>query len=251
MQMDLQGQTALVTGAALRIGREISRALAMEGANVVIHYRNSVEKAEELSRELKDIGVRSWLMKADFDKPDEYKDFISRVIEIAGSLDILINSASNFEPSKLEDVGIETVMRDIRVNAWAPFDLCRQFVSQAERGKIINLLDTRIKGYDKHHVAYILSKHLLFDVTRIIAAEFAPSFTVNAVAPGLILPPPGKDQSYLERLAQTVPLKKYGSPKDIADAIIYLLKSDFVTGQTIYVDGGRHIKEDGDGPHSD
>ena len=251
MAENLKGYTALVTGAALRIGREICRALASEGVNVVIHYRSSAEKALELSGELDRIGVKSWLLRADFEKPDEYHTLIGKAIEIAGSLDILINSASVFEPSKLDNVDFEILMRNIQVNAWAPFELSRQFASNLKSGRIINILDTRVEDYDRNHVAYSLSKHLLSVMTKMFAVELAPGFTVNAVAPGLILPPPGKDQNYLDRLAGTVPLKRQGSPKDIADAIIYLLKSDFITGQTIFVDGGRHIKEYGDGPRSD
>jgi NAD(P)-dependent dehydrogenase (short-subunit alcohol dehydrogenase family) len=137
------------------------------------------------------------------------------------------------------------------VNAWAPFVLSRDFSRHVDRGKIINLLDTRITGYDRSHVAYVLSKRMLAVLTSMCALEFAPDFTVNAVAPGLILPPPGKDENYLAGLVKTVPLKKHGGPGDIVDAVLYLLKSDFVTGQTIYVDGGRHLGEEKHGPNSD
>ena len=100
-------------------------------------------------------------------------------------------------------------------------------------------------------MAYVLSKQMLATLTMMCALEFAPGFTVNGVAPGLILPPAGKDENYLDRLARSVPLRKHGGPGDIADAVLYLLKSDFVTGQIIYVDGGRHLLEDGHGPDPD
>ncbi len=156
-----------------------------------------------------------------------------------------------FLPDTLMDVGFGDVTRHLQVNAWAPFVLSRDFARLAERGKIINLLDTRITGYDRTHVAYVLSKRMLSVLTMMCALEFAPEFTVNAVAPGLILPPAGKDESYLDGLAKTVPLRKHGGPGDIADAVLYLLKSDFVTGQIIYVDGGRHLGEEHHGPYSD
>lgn len=247
----LQGRTALVTGAALRVGRGIALALAGEGVNVVIHYRSSEENAKGLQRELKESGVNCWLVQADFEKPKEYESLISRTLEQAGSLDILINSASIFPPGKLNDLDFESLTKAVQVNAWTPFVLSREFARQVKRGKIVNLLDTRVGGYDRYHVAYILSKQMLSALTKMTALEFAPDVTVNAVAPGLILPPPGKGQDYLDRLVDTVPLKRHGEPSDIADAVVYLLKSDFLTGQTIYVDGGRHIKEYGDGPHSD
>ena len=169
----------------------------------------------------------------------------------AGSIDILINNASIFSPSTLMDLGFGDLTRHMQVNAWAPFVISREFARLVGRGKIINLLDTKIHGYDQTHVAYILTKHMLSVLTRMCALEFAPGITVNAVAPGLILPPLGKDESYLEQLSPAVPLKRHGGPGDIANTVIYLLKSDFVTGQVIFVDGGRHLLEEGNGPHPD
>jgi NAD(P)-dependent dehydrogenase (short-subunit alcohol dehydrogenase family) len=149
------------------------------------------------------------------------------------------------------DVGFGDITRHMHVNAWAPFVLSREFSRLVQRGKIINLLDTKIAGSDRAHVAYILSKQMFALLTRMCAREFAPGITVNGVAPGLILPPNGKDEQYLEQLAKTVPLKRHGSPDDIADATIYLLKSEFITGQVIYVDGGRHLLENGNGQNPD
>ncbi len=243
--------TALVTGAAKRIGREITMALAGEGANIVVHYRTSAREAEELCSRLAEYHVLSWPVKADFDHPEEYETLINRAVKTAGWLDILINSASVFFPNTLKDLDFEGMMKGMRVNAWAPFVLIRDFARTVGQGKVVNLLDTRIMGYDWSHVGYILGKQALYTLTRMAAIEFAPRIAINAVAPGLILPPPGKDEAYLDWLANRVPLKKHGKASDIADAVVYLLKSDFVTGQVIYVDGGRHLKELGNGPHPD
>ncbi len=247
----LEGMTALVTGAPKRIGHEIAMALAEEGANIVVHYRRSAKEAEELRSRLTEHRVQSWLVKADFELPEEYESLIERSIHLAGSLDILINSASTFFPGTLKDLTFDGLVTSMQVNAWAPFALIRDFARTAGEGKVINLLDTRIVGYDWSHVGYILSKDILYKLTRMAAIEFAPHVTVNAVAPGLILPPPGKNEDYLNRLANTVPLQKHGKAADIVDAIIYLLKSEYVTGQVIYVDGGRHLKELSDGPNPD
>lgn len=243
--------TALVTGAAKRIGRQIAIALAEEGANIVVHYRASTKEALELCSHLAEYRVRSWPVKADFENPEEYETLIQRSVEAAGWLDILINSASIFLPGTLKDLDFEGLMKGMKVNAWAPFVFIRDFARTVGQGKVVNLLDTRIIGYDWSHVGYILGKHALYTLTRMAAVEFAPHITVNAVAPGLILPPPGKDEDYLNWLANRVPLKKHGKASDISEAVIYLLKSDFVTGQVIYVDGGRHLKEISDGPHPD
>ncbi len=248
---DFEGMTALITGAAKRIGREIAIALAKSGANIVIHYRTSAKDAQELHSQLASYDVGSWALKADFDNKEDYETLIQRTVQTAGRLDILINNASVFLSSTLGNLDFAMLTKNMRVNAWAPLVLIRDFARTVERGKIINLLDARIFGCDRSHVAYSLSKHALHLLTRMAAVEFAPYITVNAVAPGLILPPFGKDEDYLNRLAQTIPLKKHGKPADIAEAVIYLLKSDFVTGQVIYVDGGRHLKDLSDGPHPD
>jgi len=247
----LQGKTALVTGAPKRIGCEICLSLAREGVNVVIHYNSSREEAKRLCAEISDYEVNSWLMKADFKNSREYDSLINRCLKVAGSLDILVNNASIFLPGRLREMSFEDFNLNIQVNAWVPLVLSREFARLVKRGKIINLLDARIKGYDFLHVPYILSKHLLSILTEMMALEFAPEITVNGIAPGLILPPPGKDKRYLEKLMQTVPLKRHGKPEDIAAAVIYLLKNDFVTGQVINVDGGLHLKEYGSGPNSD
>lgn len=247
----LEGKTALVTGGAKRIGHAIAMALAEEGVNVVIHYRSSEDEAKQICATIIGLGLKSWTVRADFGNLAESETLIPRTREIAGTLDILINSASVFPPSTLKEMDFVGLIRTVQVNAWAPFVLSRQFAQIFGRGKIVNLLDTRFHGYDRSHVAYILSKQILSSLTRMTALEFAPHITVNGVAPGLILPPPGKEQSYLDGLVNTVPLRRHGSPGDIAEATIYLLKSDFVTGQVIYVDGGSHLKGYGNGSHID
>jgi pteridine reductase len=240
----LQGKVALITGASKRIGRSLAIALADEGVNIVAHDRRAEEtETTRVCGEVENCGAKSWKVLADLEKPEEYESLISRSMQAAGSLDILINNASLFVPSTLSDVGFAELTRHLQVNAWAPFVLSREFSRLAGRGTIINLLDTKIVGGDQAHVAYILSKQMLSSITRMCALEFAPAITVNAVAPGLILPPPGKDESYLEELAQAIPLKRHGGTRDIADAVLYLVKNDFVTGQIIYVDGGRHLVE--------
>ena len=247
----LAGRTALVTGAARRLGRATARALASEGANVIVHYGRSEAEAEGLAAELREGGREAWTLRADLERPEEVEALIPRALEQAGGLQILVNNASVFPPGSLVEANLESLMRSIQVNAWAPFQLSRSFAGHVRRGTIVNFLDTRVAGYDWQHVEYILSKKMLAALTEMTAVQFAPDITVNAVAPGLILPPPGKDESYLEALKDTVPLKRHGEAEDIADAVLFLVKSDYVTGQVIYVDGGRHLLESGSGPNTD
>ena len=234
-------KTVLVTGSAKRIGRSIVVELGRQGYDVVIHYRSSREEAEELAEELEGTGVSTWLERADFEKEAELSGFIRRVEADVGTVNCLVNNASIFPGSDLSELTREQLERNIDVNAWAPFVLTRAFADRFDRGRVINILDTRIAGYDWNHVGYYFSKVLLARMTKMAAISFAPEFTVNAVAPGLITPPAGMDESYLEERTERVPLRTYGESGDVAEAVEFLLRADFITGQVIYVDGGRNL----------
>ena len=239
----LEGRNALVTGAAKRIGRAISLALAREGANVAVHYENSEKEATDLVAEIEGLGLRAVALRADLSDRGELESLVGRAREALGKIEILVNNASIFPSDTLETVEPESLLRNLEINAWAPLALTRAFAAQTERGHVVNLLDSRASGFDRTHVAYILSKQVLAALTRMSALELAPGIAVNGIAPGLILPPPGEGEEYVERLARSLPLQHQGSPEDIANAAIYLVTSEFVTGETIYVDGGRHLKE--------
>ncbi len=233
--------TALVTGAAKRIGREIAIYLAEEGINVVIHYRTSEEEAKELRNELLEIGVKAPVLQADLKEKTDLTGLLPEANERTEGVDFLVNNAAAFPRGTLEELEFEDLIDNLRINTWAPFYLTRSFAETCEQGKIVNLLDTRIAGYDWDHAGYYFSKVLLARVTKMMALRFAPQFTVNAVAPGLITPPEGLDEDYLERRIDRVPLKEHGQKEDVARAVGYLLSSNFLTGQILYVDGGRNL----------
>jgi NAD(P)-dependent dehydrogenase (short-subunit alcohol dehydrogenase family) len=237
------GKTALVTGAARRIGRAVSSALAASGADVVIHYSRSARAAEALAAELATLGVRAHPLQADLAVPEQAEALLARACELAGPIELLVNNASMFEPEPLETATLERLVQNVTVNSWAPFVLTRALARQHGRGKVVNLLDTRVTALDLAHVGYILSKHVLAVITRMAAVAFAPGLLVNAVAPGLILPPQGQDETYLARLARDLPLRRHGAPEDVARAVLFLLESDFITGQVVFVDGGSHLLE--------
>lgn len=232
----LTGMTALVTGGAKRLGRAIALGLAADGADVVVHYRTSAAEAEELCQEVAALGVRAWTVQADLGVADEVADLVARAVELAGPLRILVNNASIFEPNAPADQRADQDARHMTVNAHAPLELTRRFAAQKiASGHVVNLLDTRLRGGDPEHESYIASKRALEEITRETALEFAPRIAVNAVAPGLVLPEVGEDASAL-------PLQRHGSPDDVADAVVNLTKTRFVTGQIIFVDGGRHLR---------
>jgi pteridine reductase len=239
---ELAGRTALVTGAGKRLGRAISLALAETGVNIVAHYNGSQSAAEDLAAEVRRLGPKAWTIPADLARPEQVAGLAARARDLSGGFDILVNSASVFPSDTLKDATLESIAINQQVNTLAPLVLSREFAASGTTGHIIHMLDTRAFDHDPQHFAYHLSKRTLFTLTRIMAEEFAPRIQVNAIAPGLILPPEGKDESYLAGLAHSNPLQRYGDPRDVTDAVLFLLRSTFITGQVIYVDGGRHLK---------
>jgi pteridine reductase len=242
----LSGRSALVTGGARRLGRETALLLAGRGAHLAIHYNTSRGPAEELCRELRTLGVRAVPLSGDLHDPSAVEDLFREAWDSMGGLDFLVNNASIFPPDRLEGLELTRVLENIRVNAWAPFLLTRAFWRRLRgterRGSVVNLLDTRLVGGDLAHASYHLSKAMLKELTVLTALEFAPELQVNGVAPGAVLPPEDKDEAYLEDLTRELPLQRRGYPSDIAAAIAYLLGTTFVTGQIIFVDGGRHMR---------
>ena len=185
--------------------------------------------------------MKAWPVQCDFSDPSNIRLF-KQARAMAIDVDILINSASIFPEQNLSASSRDDFSESFTINAFAPFVLCRETASQNIPAQIVNILDTRMNDYDCQHVPYHLSKRTLFDFTRMMSVEFAPLIRVNAVAPGLILPPEGKDEKYLAALAHTNPLQKIGDVANVVDAIVFLLKNDFLTGPVVFVDGGRHLQ---------
>ena len=242
MPSALTGKTALVTGAGKRLGRALALALADAGVHVALHYRNARAEAEATVDAVCARGVCAWLFSADLSDAGAAERLFDGVCAAAGEVDFLINNASVFPEDTLPAMSLESLWDNVRVNAYAPFALGRRLAAQQRPGAIVNLLDARIVDYDAAHASYHVSKRMLDTLTRMMAVEFAPLVRVNAVAPGLILPPEGKDEAYLEGLAHTNPLQRHGGAEDVCEAALFLLRGDFVTGQTIFVDGGRHLR---------
>lgn len=242
MQAAFKGKNALITGAAKRIGRAVSLALAKAGSNIVLHYNTSKAEAEELSRELEEMGAKVWLISANIGDPKEAELLVPRSLSASGSIDFVINNASIFPESRLWEFSVEEFYRNMNVNALAPFLIGRSYAKSGSFGTIINFLDTRINRQDEKHAAYHASKRMLYTLTKLMALDFAPSIRVNGICPGLILPPPGQDTSYLERLAHTNVLNRVGTLHDITQSVLFLLASPFITGEILNVDGGAHLK---------
>jgi pteridine reductase len=240
--VSLAGKTALVTGAAKRIGRAIATALAQRGVHIAVHYHQSAQDAVALCNEIQRFGVSAWPIRGDLMDVKQTEMVFQEARDQAGAIDILVNNASIFERDTLWEATEESIGKNLRIHAIAPLILSREVARQGRAAHIVNLLDTRVAVYGREHASYDISKGVLLTLTRMLALELAPNIAVNAVAPGSILPPPGQDEAYLAKLAHANPLNRLGDPGDIAETVLFLLHSRFITGQVIYVDGGIHMK---------
>ncbi|MGH7202228.1 MAG: SDR family NAD(P)-dependent oxidoreductase, partial [Planctomycetaceae bacterium] len=220
--MDLTGRTAIVTGGAVRIGREISLALADAGVNVAVHFAHSEDEAGRTVADALGRGVRAMAVRADFNDPLRAAAMVfEQTRKELGEAQILINSAAVFEAGRLADVTEDQWDRHFNINLKTPFFLTQRFAAQLrldERGQIVNIADWRGTRPPADHAAYTLTKSAVVAMTRSLAQDLAPHVQVNAVAPGAILPPPGEPDSYLNRITERIPLRRTGSPEDVTDA---------------------------------
>ncbi len=242
--MELDGKAAIVTGGAVRLGKALALALAGQGVRVGIHYGSSAGPAEAVVKEIKAMGSDALAIQADLSQPAEARSIVERAAARFGQVDILVNSAAIFEPGNWDDTTEANWDRHFAINLKSPFFLSQALAVQVGRdraGHIVNIADWRGVRPGPDHTAYTLTKAAIIAMTKSLALALAPNIQVNAIAPGLILPPPGQDQAYLESKANEVPAKRVGSPQEIANAMIFLLRSDFVTGDLIFVTGGEHL----------
>lgn len=233
--------TALITGGAKRLGRAIAVRLAELGFDIALHYNTSRGDAERVASEIEAAGAGCDLFACDLGDGQAALQLIGRVTNAFSDLSILVNNASIFERGPLLDTEPELFDRHFDINYRAPFFLTRDFARHRDQGLVINLVDTKISHNAGAYFAYTLTKKSLFEFTKMAAAQLGPKIRVNAVAPGLVLPPAGEDESYLAERAKSIPLQRHGDPAAVCNAIAYLVDNPFITGQCIYVDGGEHL----------
>lgn len=243
--MDLNGKTALVTGGAVRLGKAISLALANNGCNLAIHYNSSKAEAEEVRQKTLEAGVKAEIFQfdlADYSKSDHLMDKIN---EKLGVVDILINNAGNYKKASGLKTSKDVLEKSFHVNLFAPWWLIKSFNKQLPeeiQGKIINICDAGIFQTATDHFAYRLTKKALYEMTKMFALELAPRITVNAIAPGIMMPLAGYEHIDMDELAERkIPLKRVGSSEIIAENVLHVLSQDFMTGSIIKIDGGENI----------
>ncbi len=237
----LEGQVALITGAAKRIGRSIALRLAADGADIVINYASSKPEAEELVAEIKSSGRRAIAVQADVSHRSDVQKLFTATENEFGRLDILVNNSGTFFEAKFEELTEDQWDHILNVNLKSQF-LCAQsaapIMKRQGRGRIINLSSLGGLLPWPAYTHYCVSKAGCIMLTRCLARALGPEILVNSVAPGTIqFPGEPPDEDYIKR----VPLHRTGTGDDIARAVAYLATADFVTGQILAVDGGRSL----------
>ena len=245
--MDLRGKTAFVTGGGIRLGRAIVRMLAQEGCNVAIHYNQSQKEAEEVRQEALSFGVKAEIFPFSLYDFENIGSLVDSVNEKMGTIDILVNNAANYKKATGLQTNLGVLNNTFNVNLFAPWWLIKAFAKQlpeGRQGKVINICDAGIFSTKEDHFAYRLTKKALAEMTRMFALELAPNITVNAIAPGIMLPLAGYEHLDMDQVAgkKKIPLKRIGSPEIVSENALHILKQDFMTGSIIKIDGGEYIK---------
>jgi NAD(P)-dependent dehydrogenase (short-subunit alcohol dehydrogenase family) len=241
----LYDRIALVTGGAKRIGRTLVLALAGAGARVVIHFRSSRQQAHQTAAEVAAAGGAAALLPGDLSDPSTASSLLQEAAAAFGRApDILVNNASIFEQGSLADTTLDAWERHQAVNLRAPFLLSQAFarlLDTVRSGDIINLNDWRALRPGAGHFAYTSSKVALHGLTRSLALALAPRIKVNELALGAVLPPAKASDDYLHALKDEIPTRRFSKPGEVAQALLFLLGNPALTGQTICIDGGRHL----------
>ncbi|HMP90562.1 MAG TPA: SDR family NAD(P)-dependent oxidoreductase [Kiritimatiellia bacterium] len=243
----LKGQTAIVTGGATRIGREICLSLAGQGASVIVHFRSSAKEAGEVVSMITERGGAAVAISADLQSESACRELVEKAtVQWNRAPTVLVNNASVFHRESLLEVTEASILHEFWPNIFGPVLLTRYFaLAKPEAGVVINLLDRRITANDERFFAYSLTKKCLADFTRLAAVALAPTIKVHGVAPGPILPPPGEDETYLKEKGGRRLLNDRLDPSAIAEAVIKLIGLRGATGQILYIDGGQHLLGNG------
>jgi pteridine reductase len=240
----LTGRTALVTGAGRRVGRAIALALGARGMRVIVHYNGSADGAAETARLIHAAGGHAALEQADLSDAGACEQLIDRVGAMPDGLFALINSAAMMRRTPVGETAAHDWDDMFALNVRAPYFLSQRAAPllRAARGVIVNIADLAAYETWPAYVPHAMTKAAIVQMTRGLAHALAPDVRVCGVAPGVVLLPEGWTEDDAERLRATTPLRRLGTPEDVAGAVIYLLEAQFVTGEVLIVDGGRHVR---------
>ena len=241
---NLTGRVALVTGAGRRVGRAIALALGARGMHVVVHFNGSRTGADETARLITDAGGQAIVEQADLTQVEAANELVDRAIAWRGALSALVNSAAIMLRTPVGETTAPDWDTMFALNVRAPYFLSQRAAPAlaASQGAIVNIADLAAFESWPAYVPHGMTKAAVVQMTHAMARALAPGVRVNAVAPGVVLLPEGWSEEEAEHLRSTTPLRRLGSPEDVAQVVLFLLEAQYVTGEVIRVDGGRHIR---------
>ncbi len=242
--MDLRNRVALVTGAGHRVGRAIAVALGARGMRVAVHYNATADGARETARQIEAAGGSARTFSGDLTDPSRASDLIADVVREFGALDVLVNSAAVMVRTPFGEVTPEQWDAIMALNVRAPFFLAQAAAThlRAAKGVIVNIADLAAFETWPAYLPHGLSKAGVVYLTRSLARVLAPDVRVGGIAPGAVLLPDDWSGEAAEHLRATTPLAREGSPEDVTRTVLFILDADYLTGETIIVDGGRHVR---------
>lgn len=239
--MEPKGKTAFVTASARRIGKAISLALAAAGANVVINYRTSADEAEAVAAEARALGVEAMTVQFDASDYQNVETALTKINQELGPVDILVNNASLFKQAPFPTKDFTIWHNTINTIVHTPFycaNAVAPYMLEKGEGAIINIVDLSAWEAWPNYTAHGVAKAALLALTRQLALELAPAVKVNAVVPGPVLPPLHFTEEMITRTANKTLLGRWGTPEDVAQTVLFLVKANYITGEFITVDGG-------------
>jgi NAD(P)-dependent dehydrogenase (short-subunit alcohol dehydrogenase family) len=237
-------RTALITGAARRIGKRMAMDLAAQGWAVAIHYNSSRQEAQAVADDIAAAGGRAAIVQGDLSSREAPQQIIDTAVAELGPLSCLINNASRFEPDEADTVTIDGWDHHLDTNLRAPVFLSQAFAAQlppGEQGNIVNIIDQRVWKLNPTFFSYTASKSALWTVTRTLAQSLAPRIRVNAIGPGPALPNVRMNDADFAKQASLTLLQRGTSPEEISAALLFILSAAALTGQMIVLDGGQHL----------
>jgi NAD(P)-dependent dehydrogenase (short-subunit alcohol dehydrogenase family) len=230
---------ALVTGGAQRLGKAFALSLARMGFAIGLHYRHSAQEAYQTKKEIEALGVPAYLLRADLTKPEKITNLFKIIREFSEPLKVLVNSAAVMPVGHPRELLLADWDAALDLNLRAPFLLAQEAAkTMTEGGLIVNVTDIGAQKAWSRYPSYSVSKSALESLTKVLARAFAPSIRVDAIAPGLVLPSDVVTPEEWERLIQRLPLQRPARTEEITSALEFLVNNEYVTGQTIVVDGG-------------
>jgi pteridine reductase len=240
---DLAGKRALVTGAGKRVGQAIAVALGARGMHVAVHHHESAAGAAETCEKIGRAGGRAVPLSADLYDRSAARGLIDAALRALGGLDLLVGNSGNFDRVRFEELDDETYDRALDLNLTANYLLATRASPELRRnhGAIVFVTCSSTRIPFRNYLPYVVSKGALCQLMRVLSLELAPEVRVNAVAPGTVLPPAGMTEAALGSIRERIPLDRFGTAQDIAEAVVYLAGAPFVTGVELAVDGGRSV----------